>query len=163
MSRDYFGFKPRSFLPINWKILPTGKENCIYRWSYKNSCFSELMNNSSVLVLMIWSFKYVPKNLTLDFMFLVLKLVVRRHRLSDPSLWNWKLAITWSLVILLQWDESKHGLSVTQNPKTVSIVNTLLKTRVKNTSEYCVKIFLHHHQKMLKPFFKELCCNIAWK
>ena len=34
--------------------------------SYKNNCFSELVRNSSVLVLMVYSYKDVPKDLALD-------------------------------------------------------------------------------------------------
>ena len=37
-----------------------------HRCSYKNSCFSELVYDSSVLVLMVYSYKDVLKDLALD-------------------------------------------------------------------------------------------------
>ena len=37
-----------------------------YRCSYKNSCFSELVYDSNVLVLMVYSYKDVLKDLALD-------------------------------------------------------------------------------------------------
>ena len=37
-----------------------------YGCSYKNSCFSELVNDSSVLVLIVYSYKDVFKDLALD-------------------------------------------------------------------------------------------------
>ena len=37
-----------------------------YRCSYKNSCFSELLYDSNVLVLMVYSYKDILKNLDLD-------------------------------------------------------------------------------------------------
>ena len=37
-----------------------------HRCSYKNICFSELVYNSSVLVLMVYSYKDVLKDLALD-------------------------------------------------------------------------------------------------
>ena len=36
-------------------------------WTAKNSCFSELVYNSSVLVLMAYSYKDVLRDLALDF------------------------------------------------------------------------------------------------
>ena len=38
-----------------------------HRWSYKNSCFSDLVYNSSVLMLMVYSYKDVLKDHALDF------------------------------------------------------------------------------------------------
>ena len=37
-----------------------------HRCSYKNSCFSELVYDSSVLVIVVYSYKGVLKNLALD-------------------------------------------------------------------------------------------------
>ena len=37
-----------------------------HRCSYKNSCFSELVYNFSALVLMVYSYKFVLKDLPLD-------------------------------------------------------------------------------------------------
>ena len=37
-----------------------------HRCSYKNNCFSELVYNSSVLVLMVYSYEDVLKDLALD-------------------------------------------------------------------------------------------------
>ena len=52
------------------KKLPTGKINCwtcfFHRCSYKNSCFNELVYDSSVLVLMVYRQKDVLKDLALD-------------------------------------------------------------------------------------------------
>ena len=41
-------------------------EYVFYKCSYKNSCFSELVYNSSVLVLMDYSYKDVLKDIALD-------------------------------------------------------------------------------------------------
>ena len=41
-------------------------EYVFYRCSYKNSCFSELVYNSSVLVLMDYSYKDALKDIALD-------------------------------------------------------------------------------------------------
>ena len=67
---NIFGLNPQL---LCWQI-DTKKLNIFFhRFSYKNSCVSKLMYNSSVLVLMVCSFNDALKDLALDFVLLVLK------------------------------------------------------------------------------------------
>ena len=59
------------------------------RCSYKNNCSIELVYNSNILVIMIYSFKYLLKGLALNFLFLRLAVsvyIVYPLRISSTDL-----------------------------------------------------------------------------
>ena len=70
VSKKFHGIEPTTFLPTNdkkkKKMLNKYELLNFHRCSYKNSCFSELLCNSSVLVWMVYSHKDALKDLALD-------------------------------------------------------------------------------------------------
>ena len=80
-----------------------------HRCSYKNSCFSELAYNSSVLVLILWSAAsnskdmVLLKNVALDFVLLVLKLYPIQVVISLPL---WIKLTMGQLLLFFLWNFS---------------------------------------------------------
>ena len=75
-GREYFVVEPTTFLSLKWQKTTHWENellNVFRRWSYKNSYSSKLVYKSSVLLLMICSFKDVLEDLSLDFVLFVLK------------------------------------------------------------------------------------------
>ena len=76
--------------------------------------------------------------------------LVRKILVFEIESWLWNY-----LLMLLLWDDSKHGLPVTPKPKNRLQFWATFKymcSPFANTLEYWVKYFLHHHQKILKHF-----------
>ena len=90
-SREYFGVEPTTFLSTNWQKRIHWYNELLnmffHRCSYKNSCFIELVYNSTV-VLMICNIKNVLKGIALDF-FILRACCQCLHSLSSEICSDW--------------------------------------------------------------------------
>ena len=140
--------------------------------SYKNSCFTELVNNSSFLVLMTCSFKDFLQNVALDFVLLVLKTCSQTSQPVHEDLQrltqsvsvrsqSLKLKFGYSIILQCCYCQIIQNMGCLQKPKVDFNFGQPLYIYVLAIRRY-LRILSKLFCITINTFFvKGLCCHIA--